>query len=269
MKAVLSVTTDPLYSFLLPFATWSWYRIGVGCIVFYPRVKNLGDREEERMGLVWKNCPDGTQSQRIIVDSRDKEATYAQVARLYGCMLPEFEDDEVLVTSDCDMAVFGDYLLQGHFDRINIYGHDLVEEGQYPMCYISMQKKMWRKVMGLDTRPNYQQVLHDFLEPISCEHMRGNYWCLDQETIFNKIKRARVQVHGHSRANVPQKFATRRADRDNWPQIASPEIIDAHLPRPGYVDGNFERIITLFQQMYPQDDFAWMMNYRDEFLKLL
>jgi len=118
--------------------------------------------------------------------------------------------------------------------------------------------------------PNYDaQFLVDLvLKPISCEHMRGNYWALDQETIFNKLTAANVPIIKHGRANLPHRFATRRADRDSWPDIALPDTIDAHLPRPGYKEQNFERIIDLLQNMYPLEDLSWIREYRNQYIKL-
>lgn len=278
MKAILSVTSDPLYSFLLPFAVQSWNRIGVECITFFPytdKWKDVKTKEkiERRMALVWKACTGANNiTYPIMVQSEDREPTYAQVARLYAGALKGIPEDEVLITADCDMAVFGESLLMGDIDRINIYGQDLVDEGQYPMCYIAMQKKLWKQVMGIPDNGYYADLIRDFLEPQYCDHMRGNYWALDQETIFNKIKEAGLHVYGFSRANHPTKFATRRADRDSWPDSHNPDMIDAHLPRPGYLGGNFQKIVKLFRSQYPylEDmDFAWMDIYLKEFLKTI
>lgn len=269
MRAVLSTTLDSTYLFLMPLAVWSWKRIGVDSIVFWTQVGSLNHNAAMRLSLAFNACNDDVLSQRIKVDSYEKEATYAQVSRLYGCLVPEPDDDEVLITTDADMAVFGDYLIKGDRDRINVYGHDLVPEGQYPMCYVAMTKKKWREIMGVKEGQRYQEVLEEKLEPLACEHMRGNYWALDQETIFEKIRHSGLPVYGHSRANHPTQFATRRADRDGWPDTISPDLVDAHLPRPGYTEANFARILDLFQTMYPQDDFAWMVEYRNEYIKLL
>lgn len=269
MRAILSVTTDPLYSFLLPFAAWSWEKIGVKSIVLWPRVSDLTEQETKSMSLVFDSCSSNSIIVPIWVNDREKLATYSQVSRLYASLLEIIDEDEVLITSDCDMAVFGNYLKQGDNNRINVFGQDLVDDSQYPMCYISMTKALWKRVMGFSEDDWFFEALANKLEPLACEHMRGNYWALDQETIFNQVKKSGLPVYGYSRANKPHRFATRRADRDSWPDIASPDIIDAHLPRPGHLEENFKRIITLFEQMYPTEDFRWMRQYREEYLKLL
>jgi len=94
-------------------------------------------------------------------------------------------------------------------------------------------------------------------------------WDKDQETIYQDLVYGAWPIKKHFRAKSPHQFATRRADRDGWPNEIPTDIIDAHLPRPGYTEENFAKILNLFQTMYPEDDFQWMLDYRNEYVKLI
>src|SRR5882757_3830986 len=101
MKAVLSCTGDDLYLFNLPFAVYSWAKLGVECIVFMPFSASpifgtiAGLVSDVMMGSTWPLfCPP------------HKEATYAQCSRLYAAALEHISPMEILVTADADMCVF-------------------------------------------------------------------------------------------------------------------------------------------------------------------
>lgn len=269
MTAVLSCTYDDLYLFNLPFAVYSWHKIGVSCIVFIPSQKGTQALKAVYVvGTIIKMCP--------CVDFHffdcpvDKQATYAQCSRLYGAALDDVAMEETLITADADMCVFDRKYWQGYngYPGVTVIGRDLTPERQYPMCYISMDATTWREVMEIRLR-SYQQCLDDLLADIECENFRGNYWGKDQETIHDAIWRVPTPQYLHfvDRAAPGTQFATRRADRDGW--VVSPDIIDAHLPRPGYTEENFLRIRNLFHTMYPEADHSWMTEYRNEYVKLM
>ncbi len=260
MKAILSTTDNPLYSFFLPIVTWSWKKLGIDSIVFIP------EKQSESFKLAKYTCPETTRFETLNIEP-DREPTYFQCVRLYAAALPYIEDDEVLITSDIDMAVFNT-ILSADSNKINIAGHDLTPEGQYPMCYVSMRKTDWRNIMSINGR-DYKYYLSELLDNIQCENMRGNYWGKDQGTIWEQIQKSGREVNLISRAQSKEhQIATRRADRDGWRYDAN-TIIDAHLPRPGYDLYNFNLILKLFKDVYSQENFGWMMNYRNAYLTLL
>jgi hypothetical protein len=260
MHAVISATEHDFYAFPLPITAYSWNRIGVKCIIFIP--DNYGPKLE----LAEKYC-----NENIFVEFHAPEhkiPTYAQVSRLFGCCL-DLPDDEVLITGDADLPVFGDYLLQANDKQVHVFGADLVTGNQFPMCYLSATVKQWRSIMWAPFGFGYQFYLNELLGPIECEHFRANQWCFDQNLAFENFSKANFPVIRHNRANAPHQFATRRADRDGWPNQISPDIIDAHLPRPGYTEENFAKILNLFQTVYRSEDFQWIIDYRNEYIKLI
>ena len=266
MKAVLSCTDNDLYLFNLPFAIYSWWKLGVDVMVMVP-----GDLLTTRKyHCILEHLP--------LVDDRvahwynfsapkDKEVTYAQCARLYGAAVRGGGID-VLITSDADMCVFNKkYWRQfGYNPWINVIGVDLVPDQQVPICYISMLASEWQSVMGTRGK-TLQQCLDELLGDITAEDFRGNYWAKDQETAYNYITQHNDRIRMHKRASPGTQFATRRADRDGW--AVTPDIIDAHLPRPGYTSENFEKIIKLFENKYPGDSTFWMHRYRANYIKLM
>jgi len=275
MKAVISSTYNDKYLYFLPIITYCWNRLGVDVICFMPR---FGYEKEDKSDDKWLN-----QSSLVHTTMRElgmkwdchyfdapkhKEATYAQVSRLYGACL-DLPEDEVLFTSDVDMALFK---LPPYIGGFTVLGHDLVPQGQFPICYISAKVKDWRRAFNLRDF-TYQQCLDGILGEIEAQHFRGNYWGKDQEEAYLRISSssALVDVNLVDRARPGTQFATNRIDRDDsfWRERLSPDIIDAHLWRPGYTDENFPKILELLQYFYPNEDFTWLIDYTDQYKKLL
>ncbi len=275
MKAILSTTYDDLYLFFLPLTIWSWNKLGIEAIIFLP--KQSTELEGKKIWLATGVCDWGFgihNELNLFVCTKDKEPTYAQCSRLYGACL-ELPQEEWLITADIDMAIFNEpvLLVAGKLsgnENATIVGHDLVGEGQFPICYCCASVKGWREFMKINNR-TYQECLDDLLGKIECEHMKGNYWCADQEELYNKLTTSNIWINKAPRANPGTMFATRRLDRDdgNMMERISPDIIDFHMPRPGYTKENFAKILTVFQTMYPGEDFTWMQEYRNEYVKLL
>jgi hypothetical protein len=272
MKAIISTTYDDKYLFCLPIVVWCWNKLGVDVICFMPMIIERswqGNNELAKSELVNKTIADAGLSvvKQHFYAPQHKEATYAQCSRLYAGAL-DLPEDEVLVTSDVDMAVFQippyrDTELAG----ITIFGADLVPLGQFPMCYASGKVSAWRRAMRMgDKTP--QQCLDEQLAHEEMENMRGNLWCRDQELLFKYAATDSILV---KRAREGTQFASHRYDRDDAYLLdrLSLDTIDYHLPRPGYEENNFNQILTVLKYHYPLDDFGWLIHYRNEYLKLL
>jgi len=267
MTAILSVTPEDLYLFNLPFVVYSWWKIGANCVILWTKPDVL---PIEKMELVSQHLGD---SPRLYIDAPSrKAATYAQCARLYGAALPFIPENEILVTGDADMCVFSPLFRDlSHNDKvIHIIGKDLVPDGQLPMCYIMATAKEWRRAMKIDGR-TVQQCVDELLKDIEAENFRGNYWSKDQEEAYNHITEYAKKgddaapIMYHSRASSGTQLASLRADRDGWPQYLHEPIIDAHLPRPGNTEENFQKIKRLFQEIYPNNDHSWMDEYYKQY----
>lgn len=263
MKAVLSSTYDDLYLFNLPIVTWAWNKLGVEVELFLPNYNRAVDPRKTELATMFNriknihffNCPP------------EKEATYAQVSRLFACCL-NLPEDEVLITSDADMMVFKKPPVDLN-GLITIFGYDLVPENQYPMCYASGSVKEWQDTFRTKLYTTYQQQLDYYLGNENCENMRGNLWSRDQELLFNFTSQMhRVEV---PRARPGTQFAENRLDRDDAYILdrLSPDIVDYHMHRPLWEEANFQKLMTIMKYFWPTEDFTWIETYRQEYIKLL
>lgn len=262
MIAVYSSTFDPKYDFFLPITSYCWNKLGVNSIIFIP----MSMRLEKRFNLVLRACHNAL---FYVFDCpKDKEATYAQLSRLYAASIESFNDAESFIVSDADMAFFGKHIIYNcQRGWIDVYGADLVPENQLPMCYQVGYAETWLGLMQINGR-SFQQCLDDALGHEEMENMRGCLWARDQETAHKFLYANSIP---HDRARPGTQFASHRCDRDdtNWRSYLGSDLVDAHLWRPGYTDENFTNILELLQTQYPEDSFQWLIDYRNEYIKLL
>lgn len=267
MKAIVSLTNNPLYSFFLPVIAWCWNKMNVDVICFVPA--NVTEATKFAMDEMNFNRTNRNLSYGFICP-KHKEATYAQCSRIYAAAL-DLPEHEVLITSDVDMALFKIPKNMGGF--MSVFGNDLVPPNQVPICYISGAVDEWRKRFKIMGR-TYQECLDDLLGSIEADHFRGNYWAKDQEEAYDKIM-GQPWPGGHAhllpRAIPGTQFASNRLDRDDafLLERLNPDIIDYHMPRPGYEENNFNQILTVLKYFYPNDDFQWLETYKNEYIKLL
>jgi hypothetical protein len=268
MKAIVSTNYDPKYIFFMPIVAWAWQKIGVEVRFMMP----FFDIHDKVVRLIMDTLRANKSNGSVHCfrpPTENHEVTYTQVSRLFAAADTSIPDDEILITSDIDMAVFQ---IPPHDPNgaFSIFGADLVPQNQYPMCYLSATAKAWREtfVMGR----TLQDCLDDELSHENCENMRGNLWARDQERSFSYIKPTSPILY--NRAYEGTQFATKRVDRDNghWYEDLinnGKDIVDAHLWRPGYTEENTEKIIRLLTIMYAEDSFEWVRKYSAEFRKII
>lgn len=261
MIAVLSATSDDFYAMPLPFAVYSWNKIGVDCIAFIPK----GD--SAKIELAKKYC--GTMAAFFEFSCADfRVPTYSQVSRLTGAALPNLKDEDVLITGDSDLCVFGDFFKQLEDGRVHIVGADLTPDEQYPMCFAAMPVKIWKEVYNINDK-TYQEWLEETINPIESSNLRGTAWCLDQFLLKQGLDKSGIEVIKHNRSDGTNCFAKQRADRDSWQNFNPYDIIDAHLPRPLTNEDNMNKVYELFKIKYPNDNLDWMLEYYNDYKKLL
>jgi len=268
-KAIISTTYSDTYLYYLPIVTYCWNKLGVDVICFIPDFE-WDSKENKKFDvvaycLVKKNLRCDF---RTFIAPEHKQATYSQCSRLYAACL-DLPEEEILITSDVDMALFR---IPPYIGGFTVLGHDLVPQGQFPICYISAKVKDWRRAFNLRDF-TYEQCLDGLLGDIDCDNMRGNYWAKDQEEAYLRISSssALVNVNLVDRARPGTQFASNRIDRDDsfWEERLNLDVIDAHLWRPGYTEENFPKILKLLKYFYPNDDFKWLVDYTNEYRRLL
>lgn len=272
MKAIISSTFDDKYFFFVPIAAWCWGKLGVGTILITPE---MSTQTQVKNALMYTTTNGWDMQYHTFKAPSHKEATYAQCSRLYAASLG-LPEKEILITSDVDMALFRLPVMKNAFTGTpgfpytEIIGSDLVPDWQYPMCYISAPAREWKKFMQIGDK-SLQECLDELLGHEEMENMKGNLWSRDQETAFNKIRTADTIVRKSERAKPGTQFATHRLDRDDSFILdrLSPDIIDFHMNRPGYENENFNTILTVLKYFYPNDNFDWLIDFRNEYIKLL
>lgn len=273
MKSIISSTYDDKYLFFIPIVTFCWNKIGVDVICFVPYLKDSSPYWGKHFLITDTMAKNKLNAIAYhFAAPEHKEATYAQCARLYGGCL-DLPEDKVLVTGDCDMAVFGSKFSELNDGNIHSLGGDLLDVEQmkqYPLCYIAMPVKDWRRIMDVENK-SYQQCLDETVGVIECDHFKGNQWSLDQNTIYSKFSKHEVKPLIHNRAKYPERFARNRYDRDDAYILSrlSLDAVDFHMNRPGYEENNFEIIMTILKYHYPNDDLNWIREYRNKYIELL
>ena len=265
-KAIISTTYSDTYLYFLPITVFCWNKLNVDVICFVPA---MGFKEEAgKLDLINTVCSE----QQLVLDKyafvapKNKEATYAQISRLYAAAL-DLDEQEQLIVSDADMVVFRtDFMQKSADDFFDVYGTDLVPDGQLPMCYTVGNVKTWRRFFTKGR--TYQECMDAELGHEEMENMRGNLWSRDQELLAKGVGELYFK---HTRSNGQNQFAQNRVDRTdtNWRSCVTEELIDAHLWRDGYTDENHANIMELMRMKFPDEDFTWLDNYRNAYKQLL
>lgn len=276
MTAVISTTYDDKYLWYLPLTTFCWNKLGVDVICFIPKLTADVDNNKKTDLLLSTIRANGLKIKMHEFNSpTHKEATYSQCSRLYAACL-DLPEDELLITSDIDMVVLnlpfaGEIVFGGLMkDKILVFGGDLVPKGQVPMCYLIGDVRTWKNQFSLNGY-TYQQKLDELLGGIECENMRGNYWSKDQQEANRVIVESPFDNINVNRAKEGTQFASHRYDRDDAYILdrLSPDTIDYHMNRPGFDDRNFEIILTIMKYHFPDEDFQWLIDYNEQYKKLL
>ncbi len=267
MKAIISSTYDHKYFYFVPITMWAWNKLNVDVICFLPQMRFKGEQPfvDLVQDTVMQHCS-GINTMATFTCPEYKEATYAQISRLYAAAL-DFDEQEQLIISDADMLVFRtDFMEKSADDFFDVYGTDLVPDGQLPMCYTVGNVNTWRRFFTKGR--TYQECMDSELGHEEMENMRGNLWSRDQELLAKGVGDL---FFGHTRSNGQNQFAQNRVDRTdtNWRAYVNEDLIDAHLWRPGYTDENHANIMELMRMKFPNEDFTWLDTYRSEYLKLL
>ncbi len=227
---ILSTTDGGDYLPYLEYCQKAWNKLGWNTLTFY-------------MGKV---APKGTKQNRVLeipkelLDYGYREATLVQVARLFGghyC-------NGMVMTGDVDMLPMSNYWRPGMGD-VTVYGHDLTDYTQYPICYIAMHSDIWKKVIHED---GVIELLDKYKDIAKSEEFY-TWWGVDQHIITERIDKViqpgklikvmRGKEHG---------LAKGRVDRADWQGTLSRAglKIDAHMPRP-FNAIEAQRILNLCQ----------------------
>jgi len=174
------------------------------------------------------------------------------------------------MTGDSDMMALADYW---KFDpeKITVWGHDLTNYQQMPICYIGMKTERWREVMGL-TNSNVHELIKRDLDDLPDSGENGdriNRWCSDQRLITERINAVNFEKEFVHRGVLANGYPVGRVDRSAW-NVFHPQPIDCHLPHEIHTDDDcYAKVMRMLYQYFPNEDFKWFIEYREKFKALL
>lgn len=265
IKAVISTTYDDKYLFMMPICVWAWNKLGIDCICIMPYLNTSGSR--------FMLCSDFLLNKKMSgiiynFDSQNhKAATYSQISRLFASSLYSLNNEDYLITSDVDMLVFKNPI-EEQKDGFTILGTDLVPSNQYPICYIGANVGLWREAFNTKSK-SIQEKLDEMLGDDDCMDYRANRWQLDQEYAYKIISQyPRNEI---VRGKQNEVFAANRIDRDDafFTNKLNSNIIDYHVHRPAYEEENFNKMLSVINYFYPNEDLSWIYEYRQKYIELL
>lgn len=267
---VLSVNDNPEYLYYVPLTVWAWKRIGWEPIVMFNGIRNTIPID---FGIEYFLAE---------VDSiyGYRSDTITQVSRLYGGCLDLDSALDYLMTSDIDMIPLSDFW-QPDINKITVWGHDLTNYHNYPICYIGMTRNRWIETMNL-TSSDYNALINRDLDTMPQAKSTDfyKYWETDQDLITKRIKAVNFDKAFIDRGRYSNGLAIGRVDRGSWSLNGHADtFIDAHLHRDLYKvfkePGNelwqkkWREHMELLHTVWPKEDFSWFVEYTKKFASLV
>lgn len=262
MKPVALLTCDdsPDYLFLLPIVAKSWELQGfeVMPVVISDKTHIVRPFMDKYMKGVRAWSPDKT------ITSRLNPALYVQCVRLYiGRNRPK---DQYCIIGDADMVIASSFLYRD-FDKVNVFGHDLTDFNEIPMCYVGMTGAKWIEVIGTGNYPMKEDLEKHSKYKSKVWH---EAWGADQQILTAKLKAYgfdRVNFINRRDPNAKHNIPAGRLDRSNNFVMPGGEIHDVHLMREPYTDHNIFIIQEIMKVIYSRQGWEWIEGYADDFKK--
>lgn len=259
---VISYNCNPDYIYYAPLTMWAWAKFGWSPFLIW--VDNPGISEYNK--LVFKYTQHPLREWKVNEIEGYRSATIAQISRLYAAI--SFQDDDFIMTGDCDLIPLSDYW-RPDVDSKTVYGFDLTDYTEFPICFISMKAKYWREVMKLTTGDMDYNIKRDLdAMPNAKSDDFYSYWGVDQQLITQRLKPFNPTLI--NRGKYSNGYATGRMDRGNW-DYNHTSFTDAHMFQQLYFKQNqdkFDKTMELLTSIWPDEDFGWWIKYTEEFRKL-
>lgn len=186
-----------------------------------------------------------------------KTGTVAQAGRLYAAnYLPE---DALIMTCDIDLIPLSDYWKPELFD-ITCYGHDLTWHSFFPMGYMAMSGKNWKKYMELSGL-TYDDMVKDSKSGKSNYNPYSDvweqYWDYDWSLLTNKLMPYKSIIKFIDRGQIDIAGATLakgRIDRHNIEATRNQPgpLIDMHYHNTSLRNDRRDIVFEeIFNRFYP------------------
>lgn len=257
--AILSTDTNPDYLFCLPIVAKSWQLQGfdVDAIVF------CSDVNDRPLFLNRFLSQPFIAAHKYTLPASQNKSILVQCIRLYTGS--QFEKGRYSIIGDVDMFIGSDFLNRD-FEKLNVFGHDLTGFNEVPMCYVGMPTEKWAEIFG-SIHPDFRNDLEKYSKYKS--DIWHEAWGADQQILTAKLKEYGFdKINFISRGTDPanHNLPLGRWDRYGGFKRPAGQVHDVHLPRQPYSDENFPKIVAMCMDLYPNEDWGWMDEYRKEFL---
>lgn len=264
---VLSVNANQDYAYYTQLTVSKWSMLGWMSIIFFngkeTPITKLAFNELEGFVYYVEDIP-GYRSDTI-----------TQISRLYAACV--VDPDDLIMTADIDMIPLS-YYWKPNPDELTIYGHDLTDYTDFPICYISMRGHVWREVMALNTCDYDQMIKRDLNSlPQAKSTDFYTYWPTDQNHITNRINASGIKKTIINRGKLPNGYAIGRVDRGAW-SMDHKQFIDCHMhrdlfkafyPNPDPVHTmKWRQHYSMLEALFPNENWGWLVEYTNEYAKL-
>ena len=183
------------------------------------------------------------------------------------------EDDYVLM-SDVDIWPLDRQI----FDRetsfpASIHVFDKHTIGMYSACYIGMNVRTWREVIGYRKGDDIIQIvasLRDFMSRGSMT--KWQQWFVDQRSITRKIQEWHgypKQVHFYEKRDRSKDRLDRTARQLTENESLPSKYMDYHGVRPGFTTKNWKHIKALAKHVLTKEQMLFIEDYALKFCHML
>ncbi len=204
---------------------------------------------------------------------------WAQLLRYSIASWNQLKDDDILITSDADMAVISKRLLDFHGAQIlstNSFAYGKMKiHGRYwdhlPMCHVGMSVRLWREIFSLPVG-NETDVIR---ETMRIHKMNSKFGVYEDEVYVSLKIGNYTQDHTVDFHRERYKDHPHRIDRGRWPAPLrfTKELIgqarDAHMPRFRKIDEIWPRVVPLFRLLLSEKSLARITEYYNERLSIV
>lgn len=273
-KIILSVNSNPAYLYYLPLTVWSWLKIGWQPIVYF-----YDDQPNHQLLSLVNLTSRGSQIIALQKVDGYRSDTITQMSRLYGAIYAE--PDDMVMLGDIDMLGLSDYWNPSK-ENITIYGHDLTNYTELPICYVCMTREKWVETICITSQDIEGHIKRDLDKmPDAKSSDFYKYWSCDQKLLTERVNAVNFNKVFVDRGRHSNGMAIDRVDRGVWSlDHANPK--DAHLHRDLYkafqspTHQHFELYqkkwrehMDLLHRVWPEENWDWLIDYTKKFAELV
>jgi hypothetical protein len=188
--ALTAVSLNPKYLSCVPFFIdyWQTLKSQDGVAKYIPKVLILAEKLPEELEPYENWC------ELFSLNSEVSPTFGSQVLRL---LKPSLEKADFVITTDVDMFPMSDRLISKGLAAIEggadfVVCRDVLQEGQYPICYNIASPNVWRRLTGIVRTEELNKRLSDLF---NLTNKNGDYlgkhggsgWFADQEYLYSLV----------------------------------------------------------------------------------